>query len=135
MLVAATVLLSACYKPLAQAVKAADPTMRPWWCHSELMPDDMAKDWYLAHGYAKGDLSWDDCLQVSADFDAAFTYAQQWPTRGAAGGHGVERTGRLLRGPGHAPLPGQSARRRVRSDTAVVPPCTAGTRRKISSSA
>jgi hypothetical protein len=76
--------LGACYRPLAQAVKASDPSMRPWWCHSELMPDDMAKDWYLARGYSKGDLTWDQCLQVSTDFDAAFTFAQQWPTRGAA---------------------------------------------------
>src|SRR6478672_5062450 len=83
-LVAVTMLLSACYKPLAQAVKDTNPTMRPWWCHSELMPGDPGAQWYLDHGYSKGDLSWNDCLTVSADFDAAFAYAMQWPTRGAA---------------------------------------------------
>jgi hypothetical protein len=84
-LVAAIVLAcSACYTTVAQATKSHDPSMRPWWCHSELMPGDPGSQWYLDHGYSKGDLSWDDCLTVSADFDAALAYAQQWPTRGAA---------------------------------------------------
>jgi hypothetical protein len=37
-------------------------------------------------------LSWSDCRAVSADFDAALAYAQQWPTRGDAEAGGWRAT-------------------------------------------
>ena len=41
---------SACYTTVAQATKSHVPSMRPWWCHSELMPGDPGSQWYLDHG-------------------------------------------------------------------------------------
>jgi hypothetical protein len=38
----------------------------------------------MDQGIVKGLLSWDDCLEISAQFDAALEFAQQWPTRGEA---------------------------------------------------
>ena len=38
---------SACYTTVAQATRSHDPSMRPWWCHSELMPGDPGSQWYI----------------------------------------------------------------------------------------
>ena len=60
----------------------------PWWCNpTEEIPvtDGPASgnvDYYA--GTHKAPLSWDDCLDLSQDFDTARRYALQWPTAGEA---------------------------------------------------
>ncbi len=60
----------------------------PWWCHpTEEVPVNQGPamgsvDYYA--GTHKGPLSWDQCNALSAQFDQAKAYAEQWPTRGAA---------------------------------------------------
>ena len=78
------VLLTACFKPMALKHQQSSPNTRPWWCHSELMPDDPGAQWYLDRGIQKGDLSWPDCISVSGSLDDALAFAMQWPTRGQA---------------------------------------------------
>lgn len=80
----AALALSGCFEATARHTQETAPHTRPWWCHSEMMPGEHGADWYMDRGIMKGDLSWDDCLEVSKDFDAALAYAQQWPTRGEA---------------------------------------------------
>ncbi len=60
----------------------------PWWCKStEEIPVTTGPavgtvDWYA--GTHKSPLSWDDCVALSAKFDVAKAYAEQWPTEGQA---------------------------------------------------
>ena len=60
----------------------------PWWCTStEDIPVTAGPavgtvDWYA--DVNKAPLNWDDCLAMSAQFDAAKRYAVQFPTRGQA---------------------------------------------------
>ncbi|MGZ4712528.1 MAG: hypothetical protein ACXVJ7_02675 [Acidimicrobiia bacterium] len=90
LLAAIALALTACYRPAAVHMQETNPEMRPWWCHSEQMPDEPGAQWYVDHGIHKGDLSWEDCITVSGYLDDALAYAMQWPTRGqaeAAGWH------------------------------------------------
>jgi hypothetical protein len=76
--------LSGCFSAQAIAHRQSNPNSRPWFCESELMPDEPGAAHYLEMGVSKGMLSWNDCLLVAAQFDEALTYAKQWPTRGEA---------------------------------------------------
>lgn len=90
---ALALVLSGCYfLKVATDMEAEHPEDRPWWCHST---GDGGHD---DHGSepgaftaememempAKGMLSWEDCKAVSAAFDQALIYAQQYPTQGQA---------------------------------------------------
>ncbi len=76
--------LSGCiFLPAAKKHQQMHPDTRPWWCHSQGEGGHGA-EWYMNEGITKGMLSWDDCLEVSKDLDAAMTFAMQWPTRGEA---------------------------------------------------
>lgn len=96
----AALVLSGCYRPMADQMKAENPDMKPWWCNSTLMPGDMGSQWYLDHGYQKGELSWDDCLAVSSDFDEVMKFAMQWPTRGQAEAAGWTASANYAEGQG-----------------------------------
>jgi hypothetical protein len=76
--------LSGCFQPLAEKHQSAMPDTRPWWCHSTGGDGTHGGDYYVNQGITKGMLSWDDCLALSSDLDAALIYAIQWPTRGEA---------------------------------------------------
>jgi hypothetical protein len=78
------VMLSGCFRGTAYFHKQNSPNTRPWWCESELMPDEPGAEHYLEMGIEKGQLSWADCFAVSGYFDDALAYAMQWPTRGEA---------------------------------------------------
>ena len=60
----------------------------PWWCTStEEIPVTTGPavgtvDWYA--DIDKAPLAWDDCMTMSAQFDVAKEFAEQWPTEGAA---------------------------------------------------
>ena len=83
--VAAAMMLTACFGPLALQHQKSSPDTRPWWCQSEAATADQpGAQWYLDRGFQKGMLSWSDCLAVSTDFDHALAFAHQWPTRGQA---------------------------------------------------
>lgn len=98
LLVAVTLLLSACYYPAAVSHRRKDPDTRPWWCHSLMGHDHGGEGGHGDHGeehYAgmeKGMLSWDDCLVLSQNFDNAVEFAQQYPTLGDAEAAGWVRT-------------------------------------------
>jgi hypothetical protein len=71
------------------ALKARDAgTGVPWWCKSsEEIPVTSGPavgtvDWYA--GTHKSPLAWDQCITMSAQFDAGKRFAEQWPTRGVA---------------------------------------------------
>jgi hypothetical protein len=84
----AALMLSSCeYLVWANdAEKAGDPI--PWWCHpTEEIPVTNGPavgsvDYYA--GTHKSALSWQDCKSLSAMFDVAKTYAEQWPTAAEA---------------------------------------------------
>ena len=62
-----------------------DMSMRPWWCHSTGTGhgDDQDHGDHLAPAYhemTKGMLTWQDCINVSEQFEAAIAWAMQWPT-------------------------------------------------------
>ena len=62
-----------------------DMSMRPWWCHSMGTGhgDGQEHGDHLApayHGMTKGMLSWQDCLDLSEQFEATIEWAMQWPT-------------------------------------------------------
>ncbi len=80
----AALVLSACYRPMALHIQETAPHTRPWWCDSKLDPNEHGVHYYLDRGMTKAPLSWDDCITLSGDLDAAVAYAMQWPTRGAA---------------------------------------------------
>lgn len=98
--VVTALLLAGCYRPIADQVKVENPDTRPWWCSSTLMPGDMGSQWYLDNGVQKGQLSWDDCLTVSSDFDTVMTFALQWPTRGQAEAAGWTASANYAEGQG-----------------------------------
>jgi hypothetical protein len=71
------------------AIKARDAGGAvPWWCTStEEIPVTTGPavgttDWYA--GTHKAPLSWNDCVSLSAQFDVAKKYAEQWPVEGPA---------------------------------------------------
>ncbi len=82
--VAMAATLSGCFRGAAYFHEQQSPNTRPWWCESELMPDEPGAEHYLEMGIEKGKLSWADCRAVSGYFDDALAYAMQWPTRGEA---------------------------------------------------
>jgi len=62
-----------------------DMSMRPWWCQSTGTGhgDDQEHGDHLApayHGMTKGMLSWQDCIDVSEQFEDVIAWAMQWPT-------------------------------------------------------
>jgi hypothetical protein len=78
---------SSCYYGGAiNAREAGGPV--PWWCTStEEIPVTSGPavgtvDWYA--NVDKRPLSWEDCVSMSAFFDYAKRFAEQWGTRGAA---------------------------------------------------
>ena len=85
---AATLMLSSCayYAGAIRAKEAGDP--KPWWCNAtEEIPVTQGPavgsvDYYA--GTHKKPLTWDQCTTMSAQFDTAKAYVQQWPTAGAA---------------------------------------------------
>ena len=90
---------------LQGAIKARDaggPV--PWWCTStEDIPvtDGPAAgniDWYS--GIDKAPLSWDDCVLMSAQFDGAKKYAEQFPRRGPAETSGFREVTNYIPGMG-----------------------------------
>jgi hypothetical protein len=76
--------LSGCFYPLAVYHQNTNPDTRPWWCNSTGGEGTHGSQYYMDQGIVKGPLSWEDCLEISAQFDAALEFAQQWPTRGEA---------------------------------------------------
>jgi hypothetical protein len=84
--------LSGCFYPLAVKHQRDNPDTRPWWCNSTGGEGTHGSQYYMDQGIVKGPLSWEDCLEVSAQFDAALEFAQQWPTRGEAEADGWNAT-------------------------------------------
>ena len=76
--------LSGCLYPLAVYHQNTSPDTRSWWCNSTGGEGTHGSQYYMDQGIVKGPLSWDDCLEICAQFDAALEFAQQWPTRGEA---------------------------------------------------
>jgi len=91
-LAALSLVLSACFYPLAVHHQNTNPDTRPWWCNSMGGEGTHGSQYYMDQGIVKGPLSWDDCLEISAQFDAALEFAQQWPTRGEAEADGWNAT-------------------------------------------
>lgn len=82
------VLLASCaYYGAAKQAHQANGAV-PWWCTStEEIPVTQGPalgsvDYYA--GTHKAPLTWDQCETMSAQFDVAKQYAEQWPTEGAA---------------------------------------------------
>jgi hypothetical protein len=77
--------LSGCYLDEAQQIHDTTPEARPWFCVSTGVGGHHGDDDALAEpvyaGQAKGALSWDDCLTVAKNFDDAYAFANQWPTK------------------------------------------------------
>lgn len=84
--------LSGCFYPLAVHNQQTSPDTRPWWCNSMGGDGTHGSAYYTNLGITKGPLSWNDCLEVSQNFDASLAFAQQWPTRGAAEAGGWKAT-------------------------------------------
>ena len=87
------------------AIKARDaggPV--PWWCTStEEIPVTQGPavgniDWYA--NIDKAPLAWDDCVRMSAQFDVAKKYAEQYPTRGQAEAAGFREVTSFIPGMG-----------------------------------
>lgn len=74
------------------------PDTRPWWCHSTGTGGHHVEPAY--DGMTKGMLSWDDCLALSQQLDAALEYAKQWPTLGDAEAAGFHRQVSYVEGMG-----------------------------------
>jgi hypothetical protein len=104
LLVVAVVLLGSCtYADMARSAQdRGDPL--PWWCNpTEEIPVTEGPaagtiDWYA--GTHKSPLTWDQCHQLSASFDAARDWALQWPTAGAAEADGWARITPFIPGMG-----------------------------------
>ncbi len=87
-LAVSTLVLTSCrYVDMAQSAFDRGAPV-PWWCNpTEEIPVTEGPaagtvDWYA--GTHKGPLSWDQCLQLSAVFDEARDWVEQWPTAGDA---------------------------------------------------
>lgn len=77
--------LSGCFRAAALITQQENPDTRPWWCNSQPMgAEHPGLEYYTNLGIEKGTLSWEDCIEVSGNFDDALKFAQQWPTRGEA---------------------------------------------------
>ena len=94
---------SSCYYADAlNARNAGGPV--PWWCTAtEEIPVTTGPavgtvDWYA--GTHKGPLPWDQCVDMSAKFDVAKKYAEQWPTAGAAEADGWRKATAYVGGMG-----------------------------------
>jgi hypothetical protein len=76
----------------------------PWWCTStEEIPVTSGPavgtvDWYA--NVDKQPLSWEDCVSMSAFFDYAKLFAEQWKTRGAAEANGWREITQYIPGMG-----------------------------------
>lgn len=101
--------LSSCvYLPAAVEHQSSSPDTRPWWCHST-GDGGHGHDGHNAYeGVTKGMLSWEDCFVVSAHFDLAVAYVNQWPTEGEAEDDGWHQVVGYATGMGthHADLSG-----------------------------
>lgn len=99
-----TVVASSCYTTQAVDHQTNDPTTRPWWCMSTGNGGHHVDPAYA--GQTKGMLSWDDCARNSVGFDVALSWAEQWPTLGAAEADGWTRMVNYVEGMGthHARL-------------------------------
>jgi hypothetical protein len=92
-------LMSGCYYyPTAYDHQQSDPTTRPWWCDSTGNAGGHGSEFYV--GVTKGMLSWDDCKTLSAQFDVALAYAQQYPTAGSAEASGFHKIVNYVEGMG-----------------------------------
>jgi len=102
-LVALSLTLSSCYYQDALNAKKANGPV-PWWCTStEEIPVTTGPavgtiDWYA--GTHKSPLPWDDCVAMSAMFDLAKNYAEQWKTEGAAESDGWKEVTPYVNGMG-----------------------------------
>ena len=89
-------------KAANDARTAGEPV--PWWCTStEDIPVTEGPavgnvDWYA--NIDKAPLAWGDCLTMSAQFDVAKEYAEQWPTRGTAEANGFREVTQYIPGMG-----------------------------------
>jgi hypothetical protein len=92
LVVGLVLVLTGCFQPIAERMQAGDPTSRPWWCNSTGGEGTHGSQYYMDRGITKGPLSWDDCLELSTDLDAALQYAIQWPTRAEAEAAGWKAT-------------------------------------------
>ena len=96
--------LSSCayYQGAVNARDAGGPV--PWWCTStEEIPVTQGPavgnvDWYA--NIDKAPLAWNDCVAMSAQFDLAKKYAEQYPTRGQAEGAGFREVTSFIPGMG-----------------------------------
>ena len=65
-----------------------DPSIRPWWCNSTGTGSGSGQHgMHIDPAYenmTKGMLSWQDCLTLTDQFQAAIAWAMQWPTLGDA---------------------------------------------------
>lgn len=96
--------MSSCYYlPTAVQHEQSDPTTRPWWCDSTGSTGGHGSEFYP--GMSKGMLSWADCKTVSAQFDLALQYADQYPTAGSAETSGFHRTVPYVAGMGTHHVP------------------------------
>ncbi len=120
-LVALALTASSCayYQGAIKARDAGGPV--PWWCTStEEIPVTTGPavgttDWYA--GTHKAPLSWDDCVSLSAQFDVAKKYAEQWPWRARPRPTDGMRPPRTCRAWARTTSAGASPRRCCRSST------------------
>ncbi len=99
LLAVGALLMSSCYYfPTAYNHQQGDPSTRPWFCDSTGNTGGHGAEFYV--GVNKGLLSWDDCKTVSAQFDLALGYAEQYPTAGAAEAAGFHKMVNYVAGMG-----------------------------------
>ena len=102
--------LSSCTMAQISMVLKSKGAALPWWCNpTEEVPVTEGPaagtvNWYA--GTHKAPLSWDQCITLSAQFDTAKAYAQQWPTAGAAEANGFVRVTNYIPGMGTHHLKG-----------------------------
>lgn len=104
LLAVSVMVLGSCrYTTMAQSARDKGQAL-PWWCDpKEEIPvtDGPAAgtvDWYA--GTHKAPLSWDQCIALSEQLDAARDWATQWPTAGAAEADGWARITPFIPGMG-----------------------------------
>jgi hypothetical protein len=102
--VLALTLSSCAYYQEATRARSANEA-KPWWCAPTEQdirvtdgPAAGTVDWYA--GVDKAPLAWDDCVALSAQFDLAKRYAEQWPTRGQAESDGWKMATQYVPGMG-----------------------------------
>jgi hypothetical protein len=104
LLAAGALLLASCtYADMARSLEERGEPL-PWWCDPKEEipvtegPAAGTVDWYA--GTHKAPLTWAQCHELSAQFDAARDWALQWPTAAAAEANGWARITPFIPGMG-----------------------------------